>query len=248
MNWTKPEIIKAIKRHYNDDHDMTYHGMTKIDQPLLSAAAYHFGSYRDAVIAAGINYADITRRPRWTRARIIQLIKQARRRNEPLNWAAVIRRSDELSRAAFAALQSRLFGNWDRALQAAGLDADEVCAYRRWTTDTVVAELRQRSANGEDMNSGTVQAEDARLHAAAVRHFKSFDTALKAAGIDPVEVRHRQTWTKDSVAAQMRIVARREKDFSGEWANKHYISLHSAAIRLYGTFAAAARAAKIPGK
>ena len=35
-------------------------------------------------------------------------------------------------RAAFASLQPRLFGSWDRALHGAGLDADEVNRYRKW--------------------------------------------------------------------------------------------------------------------
>ena len=41
-------------------------------------------------------------------------------------------------KAAFASLQPRLFGSWDRALHGAGLDAEEVSRYRKWDADTVV--------------------------------------------------------------------------------------------------------------
>ena len=58
-------------------------------QALLSAAAYHYGSYRIAVEKAGIDYADVIRRPRWTKPRIIRLLKEAKQ--EGVRAALVIR-------------------------------------------------------------------------------------------------------------------------------------------------------------
>ena len=86
------------------------------------------------------------------------------------------------ARAAFASLQPRLFGRWDRALSAAGLDADEVNRYRKWDRNTVAFELRARHADDEPLNSGAIQLEDSGLHAAAVRHFGSFDDVLARRG------------------------------------------------------------------
>ena len=145
MVWDKPEILRAIKKLYKQKKDLSYNAMTKQMQPLVSAAAYHFGSYRSAVEKAGIDYATVVRRPRWTRPMIIGLIKQAKREGQDLHWSAVTKRRDDLGRAAFASLQPRLFGSWDRALHAAGLDADEVNRYRKWNKNTVVYELRARN-------------------------------------------------------------------------------------------------------
>ena len=122
--WNKTRILQEIRRLHKAGDDLSYIGLARKRQSLVSAGAYHFGSYRKAVEKAGIDYAHIVRRPRWTRQQIIKLIKEARRRDEDLHWSAVTHRGDELGKAAFASLQTRLFGSWDRALHGAGLDAD----------------------------------------------------------------------------------------------------------------------------
>ena len=70
MVWDKPEILRAIKKLQRQKKDLSYNAMTRRMQPLVSAAAYHFGSYRSAVEKAGIDYATVIRRPRWTRPMI----------------------------------------------------------------------------------------------------------------------------------------------------------------------------------
>src|SRR5690606_656661 len=142
---------------------------------------------------------DVLRRPRWTRERIVQLIKQARRKREDLHWSAVTQRGDELGKAAFASLQPRLFGKWERALEAAGLDAEDVARYRKWTRSSITRALRERASRKEPMNSGALQAQDPGLHAAAVRHFGNYDAALRAARVNPATVRRRRAWTEEEV-------------------------------------------------
>src|SRR6185436_19917916 len=169
--WDKESILQTLRTLHRQGKDISYNKLAKKMQSLVSAAAYHFGSYRKAVERAGIDYAEVARRPRWTKPLIIQMIKQAKRKGDDLHWSAVTRRRDELGRAAFASLQPRLFGSWDRALNAAGLDADEIARYRKWDRDSVVYELRSRASDGEALNSGAIQRDDSGLHAAAVRHF-----------------------------------------------------------------------------
>src|ERR1051325_147717 len=159
MIWDKPNITRKLRQLYKAGRDLSYNAMCRQFQSLLSASAYHFGSYRIAVERAGIDYADVIRRPRWTKQRIIQLIKQAKRKGDDLHWSAVTQRRDELGKAAFASLQPRLFGRWDRALQAAGLDADEVARYRKWDRNSIVFELKGRSQDREPLNSGAVRQE-----------------------------------------------------------------------------------------
>jgi hypothetical protein len=191
-SWDKDAIVQTLRKLHNQGKSLAFSALAKKMQPLLSAAAYHFGSYKAALEKAGIDYASIARRPRWTKQEIIRLIKSARRAGHDLNWSAVTKRGDELGKAAFASLQPRLFGSWDRALHAAGLDADDVCRYRKWTRDAIVFELKGLASDGEALNSGTVQKEDPGLHAAAVRHFGNYDKALKAAKLDPKKMRKRK--------------------------------------------------------
>src|SRR5437660_7843616 len=102
MIWEKDEVVRALRKLHRSGADLSYNKLAKRHQSLVSAAAYHFGSYRKAVERAGIDYAAVTRRPRWTKQLIIAQIKQARRKGEDLHWSAVTKRRDELGLAAFA--------------------------------------------------------------------------------------------------------------------------------------------------
>src|SRR5688500_3365402 len=245
MVWDKPRIKSELKRLYRAGHNLSYNALAKKRQSLVSAAAYHLGSYRAAVEATGSDYAAVTGRPRWTKQSIIRLIKQAKRAGHDLHWSAVTKRRDELGRAAFASLQPRLFGRWDRALHGAGLDADEVSIYRTWDRNTVVFELRSRAAERLPLNSGALQQEDSGLHAAAVRHFGSYDRALRAARVNPDDVRRRRRWTKQQVLAALRAAARRGPHLPASSARREHPALCGAAVRLFGAFTTARRAAKV---
>ena len=248
MVWDKPRIKTELRRLHRNGANLSYNALARRNQALVSAAAYHYGSYRAAVEAAGIDYAAVTRRPRWTKQAIIQLIKQARRRGDDLHWSAVTKRRDELGRAAFASLQPRLFGRWDRALSAAGLDADDVSRYRRWDRNTVAFELRARSMDDEPLNSGTIQREDSGLHAAAVRHFGSYDRALRAAKVDPEAVRRRRAWTQHDVIAALKSAHRQGRHLADSAVRRDDPALYGAAVRIFGTFTAARDAARINWK
>ena len=248
MVWDKPRIIDELRRLNRRGSDLSYNSLATRKQSLVSAAAYHFGAYRRAVEAAGIPYDSVIRRPRWTKQTIIRLIKDAKRKGDDLHWSAVTRRGDELGRAAFASLQPRLFGKWDRALHAAGLDADEVSRYRKWDRDSVVYELRSRAADQEALNSGAIQREDSGLHAAAVRHFGSYDTALRAAKVNPDAVRRRRSWTKNEVLTSLRQAHRHGQNLADSSIRRDNPALYGAAVRLFGTFTAARESARVPWK
>jgi hypothetical protein len=248
MVWDKPRILEELRRLNRRDADLSYNALARKKQSLVSAAAYHFGSYRRAVEAAGIAYEAIVRRPRWTKPAIIRLIKDARRKGEDLHWSAVTHRRDELGRAAFASLQPRLFGKWDRALHAAGLDADEISRYRKWDRESVIYELRSRSREHEALNSGAIQREDSGLHAAAVRHFGSYDAALRAARVDPQRVRRRRNWTKQQVIAALKKAHRARQSLADSSIRRENPALYGAAVRLFGAFTAARKAAGIQWK
>jgi hypothetical protein len=142
-------------------------------------------------------------------------------------------------------LQPRLFGRWDRALHAAGLDADDVSRYRRWDRNTVAFELRARAMDDEPLNSGAIQQDDSGLHAAAVRHFGSYDRALRAARVDPESVRRRRAWTRRDVIDALKSARREGRHLADSAIRRDNPALYGAAVRLFGTFTAAREAARI---
>lgn len=245
MKWDKPAIIEKLRKLHKSSRELSYSGLAVKYQSLLSAAAYHFGSYRKAIEKAGIDYSQVIQRPRWTKQRIISIIKTAKRDGEDLHWGAVTQRRDELGRAAFAALQPRLFGKWDRALHAAGLDADDIACYRSWDKNTVAFEIRARAQADEPLSSGALQKEDPGLHAAAVRYFGSYDKALRAAKLDPAELRQRQTWTRKSVLDALKKASRNGDHLSDTAIRRNQSALYGASVRLFGSFTAARKAAGV---
>jgi hypothetical protein len=247
MIWKPATILRELRRLYKSGADLSYNNLARRNQALLSAAAYHFNGYRRAVEQAGIDYADVLRRPRWTKLRIIAEIKKARRSGKTLHWSAVTRRRDMLRKAAFAALQRRLFGSWDKALIAAGLDADEVSPYRRWSRTEIVYELRSRRREGTALNSGALQRQSPSLHAAAVRYFGTLDGALAAAGIDAASTRLRRNWTKLKVLAALKAAGKSNRKLSDGQARRKFPALHGAAVRLFGAFTTARAAAGVAG-
>ncbi len=239
MVWDKSHILKELRKRHATGQPLSYNDLARSRQALVSAAAYHFGSYRKAIEKAGIDYATILRRPRWTRQRIIALIKKGKRDGEDLNWSAVVKRRDELGKSAFASLQPRLFGKWDRALHAAGLDADDVSRYRHWDKNAVLSELKSRARESEPMNSGAIQRDDPGLLAAAVRHFKNFDAALRLAKIDPQTVRRRRRWTTAMVLKAIKQRKREGGLLSDSAVRREYPALYGAATRLFKSFSLA---------
>jgi hypothetical protein len=241
--WNKEKILQTLRALGQQGKDLSYNRMAKRMQSLVSAAAYHFGSYRRAVEKAGLDYVDVTRRPRWTRPRIIQLIKNAKRQGQDLHWSAVTKRKDELAKAAFASLQPRLFQSWDRALSAAGLDADEVSRYRRWDRNTIASELKERHADGQSLNSGALQKEDPGIHAAAVRHFGNYDDALRAAGLNPTKLRQRRRWTRQDVLRELRAFSKKHKSIGDAILRQKSPALYGATLRFFKTLTVAQKAA-----
>jgi hypothetical protein len=243
--WDKEHIVKALRQLQKRGAELSYNKLARKNQSLVSAAAYHFGSYRKAIERAGIDYATISRRPRWTKQAIIAQIKQARRKGEDLHWAAVTKRRDELGLAAFASLQPRLFGRWDRALQAAGLDADDVAMYRRWDRHSILFELRGLARDREPLNSGAIQKEDPGLHAAAVRHFGGYDAALRAAKLEPSDHRQRRRWSKELVLTELKSIFRSKKRPTTAVLRQNHSALYGAAARFFGGIPAALSAAGV---
>lgn len=240
--WDKERIVQALRKLHKAGKELSYNKLSRTMQSLVSAAAYHFGSFRRAVEQAGIDYDEVRRRPRWTKVGIIQIIKKAKREGKDLHWSAVTKRRDELGKAAFASLQPRLFGSWVRALHAAGLDADEVSRYRHWDRHTIIAELKQRYRDDEPLNSGSLQREDPGAHAAAVRHFGSYDNALKAAGLKPAELRQRKRWDREAVVKELKGFRRKHRELGDAALRQHDPALYGAALRYFKTLAAARRA------
>jgi hypothetical protein len=190
VRWTRKSIIAEIKRLHEANEELYYSKAEENHLNLVRAAGWHYGTWRRAVEAAGIDYESLSRYQRWSKQRIIDRIRDLHEQGHELHWRAV---STQLDPAlAAAALRPNGFSSWREALAAAGFDIDEVARYKEWDEEKVLKAIRKRKRAGLSMHSKSLQTEDQSLFCAARRRFGSWDGALNAAGMKAEKIRLRK--------------------------------------------------------
>ena len=232
MIWNKQNILQALKQRFKAGDDLSYNALPRSQQSLVSAAAYHFGSYRAAVAKAGIDYANVTRRPHWNKGRIVATIKMA----TATNRICTGRRHQAARRTGQGGIRftaDAVVWPVGSRLEAAGLKVGDVSRYRQWDRKSIVEEIKNRARREKAINSGAMQKHDPGLHAAAVRYFGNYDSALKSAKIDPASIRRRKTWTPDEVLKSLKRLHRQGQPLSDTEVRRSHPALYGAAVRCW---------------
>lgn len=98
--WSREVLITEIRRHAEAGDPLYAHAMQKLDNRLVSAATYHFGSWAQALAEAGFDPNVIRANHRYTPDAVLSEIRQllgastdlrdtvARSRYRSLYWAA----------------------------------------------------------------------------------------------------------------------------------------------------------------
>ncbi|GAB4462527.1 MAG: hypothetical protein OHK0029_29580 [Armatimonadaceae bacterium] len=180
--WNQDTIAAEILRRYEAGQDLSYSGMTRENLPLLRAATRYLGSWQAAVEYAGLNYEDVRRYRSWTNERIVERIRELYAKGEDLSWRHISLKLDPS--LAAAATKKNHFGSWRAALEAAGLNYDEIRRYRDWSNEEVIRSVRDLYAQGKSLNAKKMEREYITLITAARRRFPSWDRTLQAAGLD----------------------------------------------------------------
>lgn len=180
--WSRESIGLEIRHMFEAGEDLNYASIAQEQVALLRAATRYFGSWRSAVEFAGLNYDDIRRYKTWSRARILERIRELHDNGEDLSWRHVSTKVDP--QLAAAATKRKHFGSWRDAVAAAGLDYGIIRRYREWDEATIKAKLHELHEQGIDLNAKHIEEYDITLITAARRRFDSWDKALTAAGLD----------------------------------------------------------------
>jgi hypothetical protein len=77
-----------------------------------------------------------------------------------------------------------IFGDWDKALRAAGFDPEKMRRRRSWDKDRIVTELQRMRKQNMPLYAHYVMKNHQSLFHAALRHYGSWNKALVAVGIN----------------------------------------------------------------
>lgn len=124
QRWSKGRIIERIRELHQQKQDLSWRAVsTHVDPPLAAAAlrANGFKSWREAVVAAGVDFDNVARYQYWDEAKVIKAIRARKRTGAPMSSKA-LQKADQ---CLFCAARRR-FGSWDGALDVAGFNASKI--------------------------------------------------------------------------------------------------------------------------
>ncbi len=124
QRWNRERIVERILELHELGADLSWRAVSmEVDQPLAAAALRPngFSTWKDAIIAAGLNHDEIARYRSWDEARCLRELKEMAAKGTPLSSKAVQESNQPLYCAA-----KRRFKTWDGALEAAGLDPTQI--------------------------------------------------------------------------------------------------------------------------
>ncbi|HEX9997614.1 MAG TPA: hypothetical protein VGB45_10750 [Abditibacterium sp.] len=191
--WTKAKLIEEIQRLHKEGYDLSPTAIQKSNSALFSSARSrsHFGSWRAAIEAAGLDYDDLKRvKQRWNREEILARIRELHAQGHDLIDPKFKSKNRSLYLAACA---HRYFGSWRRAVSAAGLDHETMRETRVWTRTRIIRTIQELAQEGKSLGWAYIEEHEPGIYRAARRkeNFGSWASALQAAGVDHTPLRGR---------------------------------------------------------
>ncbi len=172
--WSKRRIIELIQEEYVNGLRLERRGFGDIK--LAERAKRYFGSWREAVKAAGLESRMLERlKSRWSAKDVLKAIRSISESNQDLSKAW---RDTALTNVA-----RKHFGTWRKAILAAGCEP----ARRSWSKELVIQEIHERHRRNQPLTRIVLGKENP-LADPAIRLFGSWRAALIAAGISQKQV------------------------------------------------------------
>lgn len=263
--WDRYTIITAIQLEMALGFDLSYQATLERNLALHRAARRHFGSWREAIEAAGFDYDAIRKYQIWSTERVLETIRAYAEKGEDLSFYHVATVLDPP--LAAAVFHGDRFPSWNAALEAAGLDPESIARYQRWSTERIQEQLTVLAHEQGKSRYDEVKDENPALVAATYRKTKRF-TSVRDATVGPLiqekkltapdsttktnaisvtakPAATRQRWNTERIIAMIREAKQHHDDLSYHAMRKAFPSLIKAAKRYFGGWEQALEAAGI---
>lgn len=191
IEYSRSETIHGIQRRQRAGLpmiEMSLRTGPHVDNPLSRAAKVHFGTWRDALRAAGLDTTSSYGTVRFPNAEsVCEDIRRRHREGQVLEHNDMQRPGIGDKRLFVVARE--FFGSWENAIEAAGIDYSTIRKRKRspYTTKAaVIRELRARCERQEPLTTNGVRQgahRDVALMEAALKLFGRWSAAKKAARV-----------------------------------------------------------------
>lgn len=197
--WSKESIIEKILELHQQSVSLNAIAVMENNVKLYGAARTHFGSWQNAINAAGLDYNEINHKIKevsWSKDIIAAEIQKIANEGGSLRSDYVQKNNTKLHSAA-----QRYFNSWREAIEYAGFNYDNIKKIK-WTKETVISSIRELHQN-EDISSLNMQKNHMPLFQAGCRLFKSWAQAVEAAGIDYKTIKKQFEWDENIILRQI---------------------------------------------
>lgn len=243
-SWTKEKIIEEIHEIYRNREKLNTKNMAYNHNNVYQAGIRHFGSWPDAIRAAGFDYTDIIELPymntpyderrRWTDEMISDEILDLYSSGEDINSHHMQKHHTQLFYAG-----AEHFGSWRNAVEYTGIDYSKVRKYSEiWTPEMIVEEIKKMKRAHTLLNYSSIEKHNASLVQKACDIFGSWDNALTESGFDPSKIRKRQKWSRERIIRMISKRMNKGKSMKMKDLQKDNYPLYRAAIRYFGNIGA----------
>jgi hypothetical protein len=229
--WDAQRVVAEILARDQAGESLAYF---YVPSKLQRAGRRYFGSWEEAIEAAGFDYDAIRlRRRAYTKAEIATALRRLAREQPELAVRDVYKLS-------YYERLKALFGSLDAALRHAGIEGWPRRLRRRaFTRAEVIARLRARRRAGKPIYRWAVEADDHHLWYSGDLRFGRWTKALAAAGLKNDSPR--REWTAELVLAAMRRRHRRGESVRPADVQREDMGLYLAARRRFGSYLRAAK-------
>lgn len=240
--WSAEQIIQEIQNLTKSGEKVNSGAIKKEHPDLYIAGRRKFGSWEKAVVAAGIKYESVRKVNKWSKDKVIGEIQKLQKENKNLNIGNAKRSYRQLLHAALY-----YFDTWEKALNEAGINYEQVRKNKRWSKIAIIEEIK-KLPSGDYLEGKNVTYP---LFVAAERYFGSWQKAIEAANSGAKSEEFCRTvgpprkWTKRKIIAEIIKKHENREDISDMEMSCKFPALRNAAVRLFGNWREAVKASRI---
>lgn len=172
-HWTSEKVKKSILKL---GRWLPVRQAKRLDSGLHRAAVLHFGTWRSAVLSAGLPYPEHHSPRKWPRERVLDEIRRRADQGMSLRATDIQRHCRGLGAAG-----QREFGTWPLAVRAAGVPYPKRQGGWKWPRERILRTIRDRVRHGLPVTDRVMKAAFGGLWWAGRREFGTWLNAVAAA-------------------------------------------------------------------